>query len=72
MATAKIPVEIQLNNAWLIRPGDKLVIGFGSTLDQEAVDQIRERIGGQLPGVEIVVIDQVAAMTAYRPEMRNT
>jgi len=68
MATGEFLVKFGLDNAWVVRPGDKLVLGFSDPVSQADMQMIRERVGGKLPGVEIVVIDTLAHMAVYQPE----
>jgi hypothetical protein len=52
----------------VVRPGDTLIVGFHPALSLDQSNAIKERIAESLPGVRIAVMDQVAAMTVYRPE----
>jgi hypothetical protein len=52
----------------VVRPGDTLIVGFRPGLSLDHCKAIKEQAEQELPGVRIVVMDQVAAMTVYRPE----
>ena len=69
--TVTVPVKLELTNAVVVRPGDKLVIGYAQPLNQETVHVIRERLAGMLPGVEAVIIDGVTQLAVYRPEAED-
>lgn len=50
----------------VIRPGDKLVLGFPDKLPPSLVDRIQARSAERLPGVEVVVFDGVSHLAVYR------
>jgi hypothetical protein len=61
-----VKVRAELDNALVVRPGDKLVIALAKPIDMATFGQIRERITGRLPGVETVIIDGVSGLAVYR------
>lgn len=66
----EIPVKVtaELESAWVVRPGDKLVLGFARRLNMAEVDKIRERFALMLPGVEVILADGITGMAVYRDE----
>lgn len=52
----------------VIRPGDKLVVGFPDKLTPAMIDRLRERAATRLPGIEVVVFDGVSHMAVYRAD----
>jgi hypothetical protein len=67
MAQAELSVKVRPENAWLVQPGDKLVLGFSRLLDMAEVDVISNRLAELLPGVKTVIIDGVTHMAVYKP-----
>lgn len=55
--------------AWAgpIKDGDTLVLGFTGRIDPIQARVIRERFAELLPGVQVVVLDNVAHIAVYRP-----
>lgn len=66
MATAEIPVRLELASAWTVSPGDKLIVGFSRTLNLAQVDTILARFRLMLPDVEVVIVDGITHMAVYR------
>lgn len=54
--------------AALVRPGDKLVIGTPLKLSHGQVEEARQRLGRQLPGVDMVLITECTGLAVYREE----
>lgn len=50
-----------------IQHGDTLVLGFRGKLTQEQAVQVRDRFADLLPGVAVVMLDDVAQIAVYRP-----
>ena len=58
-------IEIDIHaSVGIVRPGDKLVVAV-SSLDMAARDKLREQLGQQLPGVEVIPV-QASALIVYR------
>lgn len=57
-----IKVRAELDNAVVVRPGDKLVIRLSGHVDMATAASIKQRVAEELPGVEAVIIscDQLA------------
>jgi hypothetical protein len=55
--------------AWAgpIQDGDTVILGFTGRIDPIQARHIRERFGELLPGVQVVVLDNVAHVAVYRP-----
>lgn len=64
--TVEIPIKLEFGNASLVQPGDKLVLCYQQTVSEDKAATIKERVSEKLPGVEIVIIDGVTHMIAYR------
>lgn len=54
-------------NAWLVHPGDKLILAYDRYLDDAEVRVLTERCHAVLPGVEVVIIDGVRQVLVHRP-----
>jgi hypothetical protein len=56
--------------AWAgpVRPGDTLILGFTGHLNLAEAQRVRERFAELLPGVVVVVLDQLAQVVVYRPD----
>jgi hypothetical protein len=66
--TVEVPVKLTLDNAWVVRPGDKLVLGYSrSVISEHDAAMLRERIAERLPGVDLVIITDVTHMAVYKP-----
>lgn len=63
-----VTVRAELDNAVVVRPGDKLVVGFARRLDMAEIDHIRQRSRMMLPDVEVIIFDDITTMAVYRPE----
>jgi hypothetical protein len=66
--TIELPVKVTLDNAWLVRPGDKLVLGFAYCVGAAEAADIAAKVSAELPGVDVTVIDNLAHMAVYRPK----
>lgn len=44
-----------------------LVIGYRQRIDMATADTIRNHFAATLPGVEIVIVDDITSMVVYRP-----
>jgi hypothetical protein len=53
--------------AVIVRPGDTLVIRIDQRLSGQEIDELQAHLGGQMPGVKVVVLDGVAQLLVYRP-----
>lgn len=69
--TAELPVKVALSNAWVVSPGDRLVLGYAAKIDQATADVIMARFAEKLPGVEVVIADGITAMAVYKPEQQS-
>lgn len=66
-----VKVRAELDNAVVVRPGDKLIVGLKEiNLQAHDVERAKSYIGGQLPGVEVVVIPGAVALAVYRDDPR--
>ena len=63
-----VKIRTELDNAVVVRPGDKLVVGVSTRLDMATAHEIKRRLGERLPGVEIVIIDQCSGLAIYRDD----
>lgn len=60
-------IEVEVHaSVGVVRSGDKLVIALPGDPPQAEVDDIRERMAADLPGVKVVIIPANALMV-YRP-----
>lgn len=61
----KLPTE-----ALALNPGDTLVVRYEQRLTAAEADQIKQRLGADLPGVKVVILvaDQMAKLTAESME----
>lgn len=67
---AKMPdlkLGVEISSAAMIRPGDRLVLGFSRQLDMAEADSVAKLVEERLPGVNVTIIDGLANMAAYRP-----
>lgn len=64
---AKMPaIEVEIRaSVGVVRPGDKLVIAVRGPLDLATRDRIKQALGAELPGVEIVPV-QADALIIYQ------
>lgn len=55
--------------AWAgpIQPGDTLILGFSNRVQPSESRYLKERFLEFLPGVTVVVLDNVAQVAVYRP-----
>jgi hypothetical protein len=68
MADQVVHIRAELDNAVVVRPGDKLVLGYEKRLSVQEADAITGHFAARLPGVEIVLVDQIAHMAVYRSD----
>lgn len=68
MPEAVIKVRAELDNAAVVRPGDKLVIAALRRLSMADAEAIKTQVHEALPGVEIVLVDQCSGLAVYRDE----
>lgn len=68
--TIVVPADAKFASGIVIRPGDKLVLGYEKRLSVQEADAIIGHFAAKLPGVEIVLVDQIAHMAVYRPDDR--
>lgn len=52
----------------VLRSGDSLLIAFHGVMTNKLADAIRINLERCLPGIEFMLIDQVAAVTVRRPD----
>lgn len=64
--TVTVPVKLELDNAVVLRPGDKLVLGYSQFVNEAEADELKARLAVKLPGVEVVIISAITAMTVYQ------
>jgi len=67
-ATRVLTVRAELDNAVVVRPGDKLVVATHRPISVEHARLIVAELGVKLPGVEIVLADGVSALAVYRAD----
>lgn len=60
--------DVGVAQGLVVHPGDTLIVGFASRLTMQQVDQVTHRLGGRIPGVDVIVLDQVRQLAVYRPE----
>lgn len=65
-----VKVRAELDNAVVVRPGDKLVVGIAGSITATMAREMKERLGEQLPGVDVVIIDNTAGFAVYRDDER--
>lgn len=62
----ELPVKIKLDAEMaVVRPGDTLVIGLHPAVTPEHAGRIKAEAEERLPGVRVVIFDQVAGMAVY-------
>ena len=66
--TIVVPADAKFVSGAVIRPGDKLVLGYAMPLSAYHADVIKARFAEILPDVEIVLVDQITSMAVYRPD----
>lgn len=59
-------VRTELDNIFVVRPGDKLVIAISRQLNMSEQADMVHFLGAHLPGVEAVIIDGVSGIAVYR------
>lgn len=64
---AIIPSGDKLSNARIMRPGDKLVLGYAHPVSDADAATIKSKVAEKLPGVEIVIISAITHMAVYEP-----
>lgn len=57
-----------VSSALVLRPGDTLVVAFNRRLTLAELDELREQIETELPGIKGAIFDDAAQIAAYRPE----
>lgn len=57
-----------LASGQVIRPGDRLVIGFTALITDEMFAKMRAQVEEHLPGVKLTVFDGVSSFGVYRPD----
>jgi hypothetical protein len=72
MAISKAVINVELSNARIVQPGDKLVLGFRKPLGMAEVDRIKQRVAENLPGVEVVIVDDITGMAVYKPDAEHS
>lgn len=63
-----LPVKLELTSAVVVRPGDRLVLGFANGLDPQQAKDIRQRVSELLPGVEAVILVGATHLAVYQPD----
>ena len=61
-------VDVTPSWAATMRPGDRLVLGYLRDFTREQAAQVNARLRDVLPGVEVVIIPRVTAMSVQRVE----
>lgn len=51
-----------------VRPGDTLIISFGRVLYADEACRIKDQLAEQLPGIKVVLLDQVTGIAVVRDE----
>ena len=54
-------------DAVIIRPGDMLVVSVAHELSEAAVAQLREQHAEAMPGVKLVLLENVTGLAVFRP-----
>lgn len=63
---AKTPEEVEVRVSWIAaiaKPGDTILVGFNFKMTQQEAHDARKHLMENIPGVEIVVVDQIASIT---------
>ena len=55
-------------STFIVYPGDTLILGFARPLSPESLDRIVDRARHQLPGLNVVVVDQLTHLAVYRAD----
>ena len=59
----------EVNHGVVVRPGDTLIVGLSrSNLQSGQLQHLREQLEERLPGVETLVVGDVAQFAVYRPD----
>ena len=66
-----VKFRAELDNLFVVRPGDKLVVCVSRPLTSMDADIIKQRVAQTLPGVEAVVI-MCDGLAVYRPDGPTT
>lgn len=61
-----VKVRAELDNAAVVRPGDKLIVGMSRHIGMADAHALKDRFAEVLPGVEVLVVDSVSALAVYR------
>jgi hypothetical protein len=61
-----VALEIQ-GEALVARPGDTVLLTMRAPMSMALHDRIRTELEERMPGVQVVVVDQVSATVLYRP-----
>lgn len=59
-------IDVALSGA-VVRPGDTLIVSTSDQLKMGVADLVREQLASELPGVHVVVLDNVNPLVVYRP-----
>ncbi|MGW1039340.1 hypothetical protein [Streptomyces sp. NPDC002547] len=60
--------QTPISEATVIRPGDTVLIGTARRLSQAEANRLATQLGDRMPGVKVLVLEGVTAISAYRPE----
>lgn len=66
--TVRVKAEVEWDNAIMVRPGDKLVVGIAGSITATMAREMKERLGERLPDVDVVIVDNVAGFAVYRDD----
>lgn len=59
--------DLQIAEALVLRPGDKLVLRTHPDVTRQAVEDLASAVKEKLPDIEVCVIAGVDQMLVYRP-----
>jgi hypothetical protein len=63
-----VKISAELDNAVIVRPGDKLICATPHALSHDQAAAITAHLRKRLPRVSIVIIDQCSGLAVYRDE----
>lgn len=68
MAESRVKIDITPNIAAIVRPGDNLILGFNRSIAEEECAMLRDKLSTLIPGIKIIVIDNVSSMVVHKPD----
>jgi hypothetical protein len=67
---AMTKVEVELQSAAVIRPGDTFVVATNRPISMAEADRMKDELGFKIPGVHIVIVP-ANALAVYRPDKKS-